>query len=207
MNDFQTQQPTPEQNQEPTSQPEHKRPRRGFFGIGHSTKERYVTGENQSVPNALYNDTDTRIRHKREKPEHRHIIELKLQGFTNREIANLLGLSLLSVGATLKQPWARDYMITTMRKTTEDEVQELLKKEVLPSIEMLVQIRDGEVESTSVADRKDAAKYLVDRVLGKAAQPVLTGKFEPDKLTDEQLAAIAGRGLAGSSDATTTTRN
>lgn len=190
----------------PPQPTEHERcdGRVGYHGLGRTPKDRYTTGENSTLPNAFFNDCDARVRYQRETPAKRRIIELAIQGFNNCEIARLCDVTSVTVSQTLKQPWAREYMITTMRKESESNIQELLKEELLPSLAVVLHVRDNDQCRPEL--RMQAANSIIDRVLGKAAQPILSGKIEPEKLSDEELHAIASNGRGTTTDPATSSR-
>lgn len=154
----------------------------------HSTV--YQTGENATLDYALHNDADAKAPRQKETPIHRRMVDLHLQGFNITEIAKLLGHTNSTVSNTLRQPWARQYMINTSRQDVMGEVQKLLKDEVLPSLNVLIEIRDNDTLHPAV--RAGAANSLIERLLGKAAQPIISTKTNDlDKLSDAELHAIA----------------
>lgn len=190
------------QVQQPNGSPEHERRSRGYAGLGQTSKVRFVTGENASLDNAFYNDSDSRLVYKREKPIHRQFIEHAIQGYNNREIARLFSTTVVTVSNILRQPWAREYMQSRMKENTQDELAALLKSETLPSLKKLVSIRDA--DSTPAAVVASVSNSILDRVLGKAAQPILNTNVDLDKLDDNELRRIAA---TGSTEGITATRN
>lgn len=159
------------------------------LSLGRATKEPFRTGLNAENENALHNDVDAKQIKKRETLADRRMADLSLQGFTIGEIATLLEVTRQTVSNTLRQPWARDYMISTSRQDIVKEVQDLLKKEVLPSLQTLIEVRDD--PANNPATRAGAANSLIERLLGKAAQPIITTATDPTKLSDDELLNIA----------------
>lgn len=178
----------------PPLPPEHER-RMGYAGIGATNKTPFKTGENSALPDAFYNDCDSRARLQREQPHHRRIIDLTLQGFTITEITTLLDLSRPTVKNVLRQPWARERMIEQSKKDVLGEVGEMLKQELVNSVQKMIEIRDS--TTTRPETQLAASKEIIDRVLGKTAQPILTGKIDAKKLSDDELELIARGGASG----------
>lgn len=129
-----------------------------------------------------------------ERPHHRKVLELALQGFNITEISRLMGFGAGRVRVVLDQPWAKKFIVDRMREETENDFAELLKKEVLPSIEAVIEVRDS--ITTRPETKLSAANSIIDRVLGRAAQPIITAKLDPNKATDAELDAIIARASA-----------
>lgn len=145
----------------------------------------------QVVP--LHNPSDPRWTLKREKPEHRLIIYLKCNGFTNREISNKTGYHICTVNNICKQPWARAIILAEITKAGRDQVETVLQGEALESVLKLVDIRDS--EKAPVETQRKAANDLLDRIYGKPNQPVSHASVDPKTLSDAQLIEIARRGM------------
>lgn len=142
----------------------------------------------------LHNPADPRWTLKREKYEHRLIIYLKCQGFTNREISNKLGFSMYTVNNVIKQPWARAIILTEITKAGRDQVETILQGEALESVLKLVDIRDDE-KAPRETQRK-AANDLLDRYMGKPNTPITTSHIDPKTLSTAELMRIAKQGLS-----------
>jgi IS30 family transposase len=108
-------------------------------------------------------------------------------GYNNREIAKMTGRHTNTVENTLRQPWAREYLITEAKKTVQDEIKAILESEALPSIRKLVAVRDG--EGVRPSDVITASNSLLDRFLGKPVQPMTTDAKPVAQLSDEELRA------------------
>lgn len=144
-----------------------------------------------TVDPVFYNELDTRRRICTERPHHRRMLELALQGFKIMEISRLTGFTHGCVRIVLDQPWAKKFIVDRMREETENDFAKLLKDEVLPSIEAVIEVRDSAL--TRPETKLSAANSIIDRVLGRAAQPILTGKVEVKKLSDAELDTIIAR--------------
>lgn len=199
-------QPKPLAQPLPEEPLEHKQ-RTGFgagYGVADTNPNKYRHFDEDSP---FYNGLKPRYILKVEAAHHRLIVEYAAQGFIPMEIARLVGYSRACVKNVLDQPWAKEYLANRMKESTKNDVQELLKAEVFPSLAYVVKVRDNDQLRSEV--RLSAAQSLLDRVLGKAAQPILTGKIEPEKLTDAELELIAsnGRSRNSSTDVTPTQSN
>lgn len=103
-----------------------------------------------------------------EKPEHRFILHLKAEGFSNKEVAEKMGYTQAWVSQITRQPWFRLQLVQVMREAGVDQIQQVLKANALDSVFTLVEIRDDPQAPKAV--RKSAADSLLDRYLGKATQ-------------------------------------
>jgi lambda repressor-like predicted transcriptional regulator len=147
----------------------------------------YANGDNAAMPNALAGDLDCKHIVERERPWHRTIVNMAAAGYNNREIAKMTGRHTNTVENTLRQPWAREYLITEAKKTVQDEIKAILESEALPSIRKLVAVRDG--EGVRPSDVITASNSLLDRFLGKPVQPMTTDAKPVAQLSDEELRA------------------
>ncbi len=128
-----------------------------------------------------------------EKPEHRLIVYLKAQGFSNKEVSDKTGYTQAWVSQITRQPWFRLRLVQELREAGIDQIQQVLKSNALDSIFTLVDLRDDVQAPKAV--RKAAADSLLDRYLGKPTQ-----KFETEKAStpsteelhnlDQQIAEI-----------------
>lgn len=101
----------------------------------------------------------------REQPHHRLMLWLRAQGNSVKDIAKVTGFNPCTVSNILRQPWAlaRIEQITT--ELGRDAVSAVLKGEVLPSVQVLIDVRD--CTDARKSDRLAAANSLLDRFLGK----------------------------------------
>lgn len=101
---------------------------------------------------------------RREKPIHRLILWLTLQGRKPKEISTLVGLKPHAIYTLQAQVWFRDAFCRLSAEMGKDSVQTLLEGEVVPTIQKLVALRDG-ADSDNV--KLAAANAILDRFLGK----------------------------------------
>lgn len=123
------------------------------------------------------------------------MLDLAIQGFNTTEIAALIGRHRITVSRALRSPWGREYMIKQSQKNLAQEIQTLLETEALPSIQKLIDTRDNVLARPET--QVSAANSLLDRLLGKAAQPIITTKIDTTKATDDELTAIIRRSSSG----------
>ena len=134
----------------------------------------------------LFNDTTSSSIVLAEKPEHRVIIILKSQGFSNIEIATFTQYTREHVGNVLRQPWARARLLDLLKEKQNDPAEAFLRGAVMDSLATLVEVRDD--QSAGGAARITAANALLDRYLGKPLQRVEsknTHVVDTDNIDDE----------------------
>lgn len=124
--------------------------------------------EQSGVNLAGGNTPNIQIQH--EKPEHRIMVYLKAQGYTNREIAKATGYTDAWVSQVTRQPWFKERLTAEIREAGLDPVKQFLSAEALPSLEVLAQIRDN--TAAPAASRITAANSVLDRVFGKPTQHI-----------------------------------
>lgn len=139
---------------------------------------------------ALFNDNVVRgaddgvVLLKKERPDHRIMVMLKAQGKSTAEIAQFLDVTPTTVNYVLRQPWARQMLISLIHASGEQGIDAFLQSELLPSMMKLVEVRDDPVAKKS--EQLAAANSLIDRFLGKPMQRVETAKA-PDPVDLAQL--------------------
>lgn len=122
-----------------------------------------------SSTETLYNTPTPSVRLKKEAPWQRLAIVLAARGVSNREISSLVGRGEAQVSQVLRQPWARKQLVEIINQQSKDVFRELVERELTPSVEKLIQLRDSaEREETQMR----AAVELIDRARGKAVQHV-----------------------------------
>ncbi len=139
------------------------------FGVNAHNWQARAGGVNSRLPNALYNDTNSDIGLKAEKPVHRQIGQMLVQGYTLSETAAAVGHSLKNVSRVARQPFVRKQMIEAMQQDVSLEIKKFLEAEVLPSLKVLTEVRDD--AEARASDRLAAANALLDRHMGKPSQP------------------------------------
>jgi hypothetical protein len=160
---------------------------------------------NASLPGALYNDRDPQWFKKEETPLDRRIATMALEGFDIGEISAITGRSRQAVSNTLRQPHTRMYMTEQAEKPLQESLTEFLNAELIPSLAIMRDIRDGKVEGVKPSDRLAAAKELADRRLGRPTQPFAQQDKAPTEMTqaelDEQVKQLLEKnGRSGSSN-------
>lgn len=102
---------------------------------------------------------------KRERPEHRLMMWMTLQGQRADEIAVATGYTSNSVRNIQKQPWFQDAFCKLADEMGKDRVQSFLKGQVMEAIERTVELAQN---ADSDAVKLAANKEILDRFLGKA---------------------------------------
>lgn len=122
-------------------------------------------GEYEQRVDALFNGKVAYQAIKRERPEHRLMLWMKLNGNKTRDIALQLGYTEVHVRTVCKQPWFLDAFVRLSSETGKDAVQTFLKGEVMPALARTVEIANT-AEKTET--RLAANKEILDRFLGKS---------------------------------------
>ena len=122
--------------------------------------------------NALFGDKVPNLAIKTERPEHRIIVYLKARGMNNQEIAERTGYGYQWICQIVRQPWFRKRFVDECQSAGLDQVKQFLEGEVIPSLEVLRDIRDD--TEAKEASRVVAANSLLDRFLGKPVARVET---------------------------------
>ncbi len=156
-------------------------------------KTRRENGVNAALPGAFHGACDSHLALRRERPVHRRIATLATEGYTNKEIAEVVGREAPYVSHILRQPFVQKAMIETISKDTQTAMKEALEKAAPGCLERLLSVATDEV--LKAKDPKTYAAVnqdLFSRFMGKAAQPLdVRQSVNPKELTDEQLLAIA----------------
>jgi hypothetical protein len=102
-----------------------------------------------------------------EKAEHRLILYLKLEGFSNREVAARTGYTESWVSQVTRQPWFQKRLLVELNANGRTGLTEYLQVQVNDSFVKIVELRDGAKSETVQAA---CAMNIIDRVLGKPVQ-------------------------------------
>lgn len=147
-------------------------------------------------PDQLYNDRPPRYIIKHQKPEHRNMILLKAQGCSNKEIAELMGVTAVCVANVLKQPWARQQVLQEINSLGRNEVTQIFKSAAADVAQMLVDTVNSVDEKVTPREKISAGSLILDRLFGKAAQPIDVSINDGalKKMSDEELLRIATNG-------------
>lgn len=120
-----------------------------------------------------------------EKPEHRLILFMKAEGYSNRECAIVGGYSDAWVSQVTRQPWFVKRLMEFIDEAGKNKVKQLLEATLVDSIFTLVEIRDDPKTPSAVKAR--VSDSLIDRVLGKPKQSVEIQEKTP---VESELSAI-----------------
>jgi len=192
----------------PTPKPEAQRVVQSMDGT--QKRNPYLTPEGTqapSDPDALFGQSVAYQAYKKEKPEHRLMLWLRLQGHNVKETAALTGYTPQTVSNVCKQPWFLSAFARLSSEAGKDAVQTLLEGEILPAINRTIDLaNNAESEAIQLA----ANKELIDRFLGKATVKVeqkITGDvtttvLDAAKLMEEhrrnaEILRSRGIGLSG----------
>lgn len=107
-----------------------------------------------------------------ERPEHYAILVMLAKGMTQREVHLETGWSETWVSQIARQPWAKERLFAMMSAQGKNIINEMLRLEVIPSIQKLVDLRDNSGNDIPASVQARAADSLLDRYLGKAVQKV-----------------------------------
>ena len=166
---------------------------------------------NDGGPRDLHNAPPPNFHIQKETPEHRFLLYLFAQGNSTKEVFLQLGgeydpITNLPKSGTgrysyhwlcqiRRQAWFRDQLTAFLHETGKDLVQAKLQTEVIPSLEVVISVRDD--QNAPSATRLAAANSLIDRFLGKPTQHVKTeqvatvNKYEEDAASlQRQLAQV-----------------
>ena len=129
-----------------------------------------------------------------ETPIHRGMVYMRARGATVTEIARLYEYSIPAVSNILRQPWAQERMAQEVTDAGRDQLSHLIETAAKDSLLKLISVRDDPETPKNVVSNN--CQYLVDRFLGKPKQSIRQEMVgDPSKMTDQQLAEIAGTGL------------
>lgn len=122
---------------------------------------------------------------KTEKPEHRLMLWLKLNGHSNKEVAATTGYNYVYVCNIVKQPWFTEAFCRLSSEMGKDAVQTFLKGEVMGALERTVEIaKNGDSDSVKLA----ANKEVLDRFLGKS---VVKAEVKTENKSDVVVHTVA----------------
>lgn len=146
---------------------------------------------------------------KHERPEHRLMLWLKLNGHSNKEVANTTGYAYHTVCQVVKQPWFVENFCRLSSEMGKDSVQTFLEGEVMDALHRTVELaKNADSDAVKTANNRE----ILDRFLGKSvvkAEVKSTGTIdhivvdaaaliEESRKLDQRLSAN-GLNLAGRS--------
>lgn len=120
---------------------------------------------------SLFGDKPAYVNLKKELPEHRQMLWLRLNGHNVKETAAIVGYTPQHVSAVCKQPWFREAFVKLSTQMGRDSVESFLQGEIIPTLERLVHLRD---HAESDAVKKASCDSILDRIRGKPIARVET---------------------------------
>lgn len=145
-------------------------------------------------PPVLHNHTAPYHVNQKERPAHRLMLEMAAKGYINKEIAETTGRTTVNVNNALRQPHSQQTLVNSIRDrvSADEQVVEVIRKNVVKAIETLAEIIDGgEDGKAKYSDRIAAAEALLNRRYGKPNQPINGGgSVDLNQLTDAALAKM-----------------
>ena len=106
---------------------------------------------------------------KKENARHRRILYMKAHGMSNRDIAEVVQMSPVSIGLITRQEWFKAALVQLMNACGIDGVKQVIQGAAIDSVYKVIQLRDA---AKSEAVQRDCAFDILDRYLGKAVQPI-----------------------------------
>lgn len=152
--------------------------------FGHYPKDRHYNGLNSKFEDALTNDTEATQFIKHESVSHRRCVLMAIGGLTNIEIAEITGYSASHVSDILRQPWARQRMISEA-KVEGSILRAKLEQEGMKCLDNLISMANNTRLKQEV--QLAANIKVIDRWLGKEVQPHTLNDAKPSDLTEAEL--------------------
>lgn len=141
-------------------------------------------GQQADVEDGLKNPTRFGKEFIQEKPWQRAAAELAAAGRTIKEIVEVTGRCRTAVQNAIAQPIAQERIVRTAKANAQDEVKQLLKEHGPAALKRVINISQT---SDNAAVQLKANQDILDRFLGKAAQPFVEVVKEPSTMSDEEL--------------------
>lgn len=138
----------------------------------------------------FFGDTRPHYEIKRQKPEHLVMLYMKAEGRQNKEIAEAMGCSAVTVANVLKQAWARKQLKEIIANAGGNQVVALFKGAAADAAQLLIDQMESEDERVA----QSAADKILDRAFGKASQPLSVTYSDEDLkkgVSDEELLKLA----------------
>ena len=138
---------------------------------------------------SFHNPREPQVPIQTERPEHRAVLLLKMQGLTNIEIEERTGYTRVHIATIVKQPWAQAYMSQNMHLAGMDQVIHTLKGSALKAAKRLEEEIDNE-DTGDARSRIAASKIVIQQIYGAAAVNVTHHVADdPDKASDAEIDA------------------
>lgn len=120
---------------------------------------------------SLFANTKSGVVIKKEKPEHRIMLWMRLQGHRSKDIASALGCSYQTVLNVSGQEWFKDAFVRLAGELGKDAAETFLRGEEIPTLTTLIDLRDN---AKTEGVRLAASNSLLDRIRGKPTVRVET---------------------------------
>lgn len=135
-------------------------------------RSRFNGGKLENGEFTLHAFVDTATHgNKDEQPWHRMAAHLLLRGMSNRQVAEAAGVALSTIGTLRGQRWFQEFLALEAAKTGQS-ISQVIKGEVLASLETLLEIRDD--PEASRREKMLAAQIIIEHGEGKPVQKVLS---------------------------------
>jgi hypothetical protein len=123
-------------------------------------------GDPDADVDGLFGTSPAYVKIKKEKPVHRLMLWAALNGHRPEEIAVMFRTTKQTVYNVQKQPWFQEAFCRISSEQGKDSVEKFLEGQILPTLQKLVDLRDGG-ENVPAAVQKSACDAILDRIRGK----------------------------------------
>lgn len=126
-----------------------------------------------------------------EKPGHRVMCYMTVEGMTAIEIASELGVSPVTVRDILKQDWAQKFMAELIANKGGPAVEMILKSGAIKAAKGMEDLLQRAQEAQLLEVERKVRKDMQDRWFGTAAQVVQHVNVDPANMSDAELLKMA----------------
>lgn len=126
-------------------------------------------------------------------PRHRRLALLAAQGKSNADIAAELGYSDSRVSILLKNPYVSAEVHTLQERIYEETVGARIKTFAEPALNVLHQALTDRTNKVKMSEKIDVAKWVIEKIDGKAAQKIEAGENMLAALMDRLDASKTAR--------------
>lgn len=124
---------------------------------------------------------------KRERAIHREMVAMSLQGYEGPEIAVMLGRHKNTVNRILASPRAQGIAVEAIAHNAQSDLRAMLESAGPAALTRVIEMAsDADLKFKEPKLFADLNQSIVDRLLGKATQPITTAAADPAKMTDEE---------------------
>ncbi len=109
-------------------------------------------------------------------PRHRRFAFLAAQGRSNQEIAKELGYADSRVSILLKNPFIAAEIATLQERIYEETIGTRMKSFVEPALNVIQMILNDKTNKVKVSEKLDVAKWVIEKIDGKATQKIEAGE-------------------------------